>query len=295
MPSLRELQQRFAAAVLAPDGTAPGFAIAGPARGANRPGPAHAAEFEQPAHAADLEGPARAADPPGPANAAERIAIYRNAVFANYRNALRASFPVVLRLVGEPFFNAAVDAFVHARPSVSGDLNVYGDAFGDFLAGYPHAVDLPYLADVARLEWAVDGAQRAADSVATSGHVLAALARTAPERLPALRLRLDPSCRLVASAFPILRIWQANQPAHEGDDRVSLDEGADLLVVRRGDEGVVLARIGAGEHAFLAALAAGSPLGAALDAAQRADAAFDLGAALRSNIAAGIIAAVVAD
>ena len=50
-----------------------------------------------------------------------------------------ATYPVVLRLVGAPFFNAAVDAFVHAHPSTSGDLNVYGDAFGDFLAGYPHA------------------------------------------------------------------------------------------------------------------------------------------------------------
>jgi hypothetical protein len=254
MRSLRELQQGFAAAVLASDGTVPTFAIAGPAR------------------------------------ASDRIGVYRNAVFANYRNALRASFPVVLRLVGEPFFNAAVDAFVRAHPSVSGDLNVYGDAFGDFLAGYPHAADLPYLADVARLEWAVDEAQRAADTVHAPAEVLAALAATPPERLPAMRLSLDPSCRLVASAFPILHIWRANQPRHD-DDRVSLDEGADRIVVRRGAEGVVLVRIGAGEHAFLTALAAVAPFGGALAAAQRADAAFDLGAALRANIGAGIITA----
>ncbi len=256
MPSLRELQQGFAAAVLSPAGTVPTFAIA------------------------------------GPAPAADRIGVYRNAVFANYRNALRASFPVVLRLVGEPFFDAAVDAFVHAHPSVSGDLNVYGDAFADFLAGYPHAANLPYLPDVARLEWAIDEAQRAADAVHAPDAVLAALAATPPERLPAMRLRLDPSCRLVASDFPILHIWQANQPGHEDDDRVSLDEGADRIVVRRGAEGVALLRIGAGEHAFLTALAADAPFGPALDAAQRTDAAFDLGAALRSNIAAGIICAV---
>ena len=256
MPSLRELQQCFAAAVLAPAGAAPGFAIA------------------------------------GRAPAADRIDIYRNAVFANYRNALRASFPVVLRLVGEPFFNAAVDAFVQTHPSVSGDLNVYGDAFGDFLGSYSHASNLPYLADVARLEWAVDEAQRAADRVSAPDDVVAALAATPPERLPSTRLRLDPSCRLVASDFPILRIRQANQPGHENDDPVSLDEGADHLVVRRGADGVVLARIGAGAHAFLAALAANASFGAALDAAQQADADFDLGAVLRANIAAGIVNAV---
>ena len=277
MPSLRELQQGFAAAVLAPDGTAPDFAIAGPA------------------HAATLTGSAHAAGLAGPAHAADRIGIYRNAMFANYRNALRASFPVVLRLVGGPFFNAAVDAFVHVHPSVSGDLNAYGDTFGDFLAGYPHAADLSYLADVAHLEWAVDEAQRAADIRHAPDQVLAALAAAAPERLPAIRLRLDPSCRLVASEFPILHIWQANQPGHGDTDHVSLDEGADTLVVRRGADGIAIVRIAAGEHAFLTALAADAPLGAALDAAQRADAAFDLGAALRSNITAGVIAAVIAN
>jgi len=292
MPSLRELQQAFAEAVLAPAGTPPAFAITGPAG------------------ASDGVEPGRIAADAEPADAADRVGIYRNAVFANYRNALRASLPVVLRLVGEPFFHAAVDAFVRAHPSVSGDLNVYGDLFGDFLAGYPHAADLPYLADVARLEWAVDEAQRAADVLPAPDQVLAALAATAPERLPALRVRLDPSCRLVASEFPVLHIWQVNQPRRadddgarpaedddpaspeEDDNRVSLDEGGDLLVVRRRSEGVTLERVGAGEHAFLAALAAQTPLGVALDLALQADAAFDLGATLRTSIANGTITTV---
>ena len=292
MPSLRELQQAFAEAVLAPAGTPPAFAITGPAGASD-----------------DVE-PGRIAADAEPADAADRVGIYRNAVFANYRNALRASLPVVLRLVGEPFFHAAVDAFVRAHPSVSGDLNVYGDLFGDFLAGYPHAADLPYLADVARLEWAVDEAQRAADVLPAPDQVLAALAATAPERLPALRLRLDPSCRLIASEFPVLHIWQVNQPRRadddgarpaedddpaspeEDDNRVSLDEGGDLLVVRRGSEGVTLERVGAGEHAFLAALAAQTPLGVALELALQADAAFDLGATLRTSIANGTITTV---
>ncbi len=287
MPSLRDLQRHFAEAMLAPDGTAPAFAT------------------------------------PDPADAAERIAIYRHAWTANCRHALRASYPVVLRLVGEPFFDAAADAFARALPSRSGDLNAWGDAFGDFLAGYPHAAGLPYLADVARLEWAVDEAQRAADTLvapedvlAAPGDVLpapedvlvtpknvpaapedllAALTAALPERLPEARLRLDPSCRLVASAYPVLHIWQANQPGHRDDDRVDLDEGGDTLLVRRDADGVSIARTAAGLHALLAAFAAGANFGAALDAAQRADAAFDLGAALRTAIASGIIAAVDTD
>src|SRR5438067_9410654 len=141
----------------------------------------------------------------------ERIAIYRRTIFANYRKALSASYPVVKRLTGTPFFHAAVDAYVGAHPSRSGDLNVYGDSFGDFLVAYTPANDLPYLPDVARLEWAIDEAHRALDASCAHESLIAAFAATAPERLPILRIRLDPSCRLVSSPFPILRIWQTNQ------------------------------------------------------------------------------------
>jgi hypothetical protein len=256
MPSLRELQQGFAAALFAGDGTPPPFATI--------------------PHGAAIE----------------RIAVYRRALFANYRTALGASFPVVKKLVGAPFFDTAVDAFVRAHPSTSGDLNVYGDPFPDFLAAYPHAAELPYLADVARLEWAQDEANRAADAASTPDDVLAALAAIAPESLPTVRLALAPSCRLVASRHPVLRIWQVNQDGFEGDDRVSLDADPDRLLVRREPDGVTLERLTVAEFAWLAALAAGEPLGAAIDAAEAAGLPFDLAASLRARIADGTIAGV---
>ena len=256
MPSLRELQEGFAAAVLAGDGVAPPFATVPPERGA------------------------------------ERLAIYRRALFANYRNALGATYPVVKKLVGDPFFHAAVDAFVLAHPSVSGDLNVYGDEFGAFLEGYAPATALPYLPDVARLEWAMDEVGRAADDPTSPDAVLAAFAAIASERLPSLRLTLAPTCRLVASQFPILRIWQVNQDGAKEDERVSLDEGSVAVLVRRDSHGISLTRIGAGEHTWLAALAAGASLGAAIDAAQDVDATFDLGSTLRERIADATIAGI---
>jgi hypothetical protein len=254
MPSLRELQHEFAEALFAGDGVAPPFAT-----------------IPQDA-------------------AAERIAVYRRALRANYRNALAATFPVVRRLVGAPFFEAAVDAFVRAHPATSGDLNVYGESFGAFLAAYRPAANLPYLADVAALEWAQDEANRAADHDASPQAVLADLTVIAPADLPLVTLALAPSCRLVASRYPILRIWKVNQDGYAGNPRVSLDAGADRLLVRRESEGVTIERLAAGEHAWLATLAAGSSLGEAIEAAQDADASFDLGTTLRARIADGTIA-----
>ena len=256
MPSLRELQVGFAAALFDDDGQRPPFAT----------------------------------DPDG--SAAERMAVYRRALFANYRSALGASFPVVSKLVGTPFFHAAVDAFVRDHPPTSGDLNVYGDAFAAFLERYPYATGLPYLADVARLEWAQDEANRAADADDSHERVLAALAAVAPERLAGARLALAPSCRLIASRFPILRIWQSNQQGYAGEARVSLDEGGDALLVRREPTGVTIERLASAEYAWLAALASGTPLGAALEAAQATGAPFDLATPLRARIGDGTIAGV---
>jgi hypothetical protein len=223
-----------------------------------------------------------------------RIAVYRHTIFANYRNALGATYRVVRELTGVPFFNAAVDAFVFVHPSTGGDLNVYGDTFPSFLATYPHAAPLPYLPDVARLEWAMDEAHRAADAEGDAQRMLAALAAIPAGKIPMQRFALDPSCRLLRSAFPVLRIWQAHQDDSGHDRHVEFANDEDFLLIRREDGRVVVERVERGDFAWLAALAAGADLEQGLDAAFDADATFDLGTALRTFIANGVLAAIVA-
>ena len=221
----------------------------------------------------------------GGEDAGERIAIYRNTVFSNYRNALGATFVVVKQLVGAPFFEAAVDAYALAVPSTCGDLNVYGGDFPEFLASYPHASDLPYLADVARLEWAVDAAARAADTAGSPEALLAALAKVPAAQVIGQRFTLDPSCHLLRSVYPVLRIWQVHQPGFAGDMAVSFDVAPDYLVVRREAGGVIIERLPPGEHALLRTLYDGGDLATALDAAVSAEPDFALEAVLRARIA----------
>ena len=217
--------------------------------------------------------------------AGEDIAIYRNTVFANYRNALGATFVVVKQLVGAPFFDAAVDAYALAFPSTCGDLNVYGGEFSEFLASYPPARELPYLADVARLEWAVDAAARAADAAGSPEVLLAALAKVPAAQLVGQRFTLDPSCHLLRSAYPVLRIWQVHQAGFAGDVTVSFDAAPDYLVVRREAGAVVIERLPPGDHALLRTLDDGGDLATALDVAVAAEPDFALETVLRSRIA----------
>jgi hypothetical protein len=210
-----------------------------------------------------------------------RLAIYRNNTFSNLRSALRETYPVILRLVGDAFFDYAGNEFIQAHPSTSGDLNDFGTGFGEFLASWPPAAELPYLCDVARLEWAQERAYYAVDAAPLD---LSRLAVVPPERYGELRLALHPAASLVASPYPVLRIWQVNQPGYEGEPSVDLGEGGvELLITRRALD-VVTEPLSPGEFALLAALHDGEPLGRALDRAIQRDAAFDLQASLARRI-----------
>jgi hypothetical protein len=220
-----------------------------------------------------------------------RIGIYRANVLGNYRKALAASYPVIKRLVGAPFFDAASDNFVRGHPSTRGDINRYGADFSEFLGTYPPARDLEYLPDVARLEWAIDQSNIACDAASFD---FAALASVPANLHGKLRFSLHPSAHLIVSPFPILRIWQANQPSCGADEHIDLDEGGDtLLVLRRRPDvgGVAIERISQAEHLLLATLAAGRTLDEAANRCAAMATEFDLAAALQRHVAGNTIAA----
>lgn len=224
-------------------------------------------------------------------SAEERLAIYRNNVFSNLRGALRDSYPVIFRLLGEKFFNHAADEYGRAHPSVSGDLQDFGSDFCAFLATFEPCAELPYLPDVARLEWAWDMAFNAAGSAPLA---LTRIESVPPEHYAGLHFSLHPSCTLLVSNYPILRIWQVNQADYAGDQQVDLSEGGVRLAVTRGNDfAVSILPLTVGEFAFLQAVADGSNLEAALERALESAlgsaSGFDLGVAIRHFISHEII------
>lgn len=218
--------------------------------------------------------------------AARHLQVYRNNVFESLTGALKAVYPAVERLVGAGFFAYAADGYIRRQPPTSGNLHDFGDSFAGFLAGFEPARALAYLPDMARLEWAWHRAFHAADG---SPLALEALATVPPEHYGELRFRLHPSAQLLASDYPILRIWQVNQPEHAGDATVDLAEGGvRLLVVRRGLD-VAVESLGAGDAALLRAFAAGQNLDQAGAAALTVEPDYDLPAALRRQVASAVI------
>jgi len=128
---------------------------------------------------------------PGPIQAAEALSVHRDTALGGLLHALALSHPTVAALVGEEFFDQAALAFAEQSPPSSAWLTGYGEGFADFLAAYEYARELPYLADVARFDFAVEAAGNAE------------LGRDGPALdLGQTLLTLDASLRLVELDYP---------------------------------------------------------------------------------------------
>ncbi|HEV1999394.1 MAG TPA: DNA-binding domain-containing protein [Xanthobacteraceae bacterium] len=215
---------------------------------------------------------------------ARRFAVYRNNVVAGLVKALGNRFPAVSRIVGEEFFNAMARLFVAAHPPRSPLLMTYGDDFSDFIAGFEPAAELPYLADVARLEAARTRAYHAANAEPVDPNLLRNIAA---EALGGMRFVLHPSVEAVRSHHPIVTIWAMNA----GEAKLGPIEDwrpEDALIARPRLE-VEVRSLPAGGAAFLAVLLTGGTLAEAVEAAAAEDADFDLAANLAGLIGAGLV------
>lgn len=215
---------------------------------------------------------------------ARRLQVYRNNLLVSLTAALEAVYPVLARLVGAAFFRQVARAFIVEHPSRSGNLHEFGRELPAWLRASASLQSLPYLGDVAALEWACHEVYHEANGAPLDP---ARLVEVPTALQPVLQLHLQPATRFVASPFPILAIWQANQEGAAPAPPISLDDGAVRLLVARRDLDIELRLLGDAEACWLHALAAGRPLAIALQAALDVDPAFDFGATLGRHLQLG--------
>lgn len=196
------------------------------------------------------------------ADPASRFAVYRNNVQASLINALADSYPVVQQLVGEEFFRAMAAIFIRSQPPKNPLMSRYGETFADFIAQFEPIAGVPYVADVARLEYLRVIAYHATDAQPIRPeHVSAALAN--PQTLGELTFGLHPSLHLLDSRFAVVAIWAAHQQA-QSLAGIGLNQGQHALVLRNGIDVEVFA-LEAGASVFIRHLSNGQPLLAAAE------------------------------
>jgi hypothetical protein len=210
-----------------------------------------------------------------------RFAVYRNNLHVGLVEALAKAFPVTKRLVGEAFFRGLARAFVAQHKPRSPLLMRYGDGFPAFVAGFAPARGLPYLPDLARLEYAWQEAYHAAEAEPLRAALLAG--RT-DERLFGLSLQPHPATRLICSNHAIGSIWAA----HQGDDiRPVETRRPETVLLTRPDAQVRVTLLPALDIPFARGLLAGETIGGAAEAALREARDFDLARALGGLLALG--------
>ena len=239
MPSLIDLQRRFRDAVLAETG-APPAAVLG-----------------------------------GKVSTDARLNLYRNNVLSNLTRALRLCYPAVERLVGEAFFAAAARQFIVAAPPIEADLYRYGGGLAKFLESFPPAAGLPYLADVARLEWAIN---RASHAPAAPVAGIEALAAVPDDSQAELRLWPHPALSLLRLDHPARAIWEAvltEDAEARGDALAGTDPGSggEALAVYRATGVPEISVLSPVAFGLAQALVEGRTLGDALVASGPAEAA----------------------
>lgn len=223
-----------------------------------------------------------------PAPVAGRLDIYRR----HFREALvkhiAGRFPTVEWLLGSARMRPLAEAFIRAAPPTAPCMAEYGAGFIDALRCDTSTGELPYIGDVAELDWLLGGVSVAVSKPALS---IAALAACPADRLPDCGLRLQPGTRYLQSGWPVddlVRVRLGDQlpevlnfAAHKVAIEVSGARGRFRLT--RLDEPVMK---------FRTALAAGRTLGDAVNAGIDAGAEFDFSLALATVFAEGLVIAI---
>lgn len=195
---------------------------------------------------------------------------YKSNAHAVAERALSAAYPVVTAILSADSMAQLARALWHAHPPQRGDLAQWGDTLAAFVAQSPQLADLPWLADVARVEWALHQADGAADAVVD----LTTLALLANEDPAHLTLRLAPGLQVLTSSHAVVPVLRAHrQPAGHAQAQAidalgnnwSPAHTEHALVWRVGHQPAHLAALPDDEAAFLSALLAGQALLPALD------------------------------
>ncbi|MBR0930903.1 putative DNA-binding domain-containing protein [Bradyrhizobium diazoefficiens] len=222
--------------------------------------------------------------------AGRRYDVYRNNVTVSLIEALAAIYPAVQRITGLEFFRAMARFHVRSHPPSSPLLFQYGRDFPDFIEAYEHAQDMPWLADVARIERAWLDAYHARDAAPLSPVRLSAIA---PERLADTVFIPHPAMRIVRSQFSAVTIFAANRGSAP-TARIDASRPEDALITRP-EFDVVVRHLPPAGAVFAACLASGQPLGEAAATALDASPDFDIASNITGLIDAGAFTSAAGD
>lgn len=206
---------------------------------------------------------------------------------------LASTYPVVCQLIGAESFAPLARHFWKQHPPLRGDMALWGAQLADFLAAAPQLAGEPFLADVARIEWALHRAASAADAVLDAASF--ALLSNANDTQP-VSLALHPGTAMLVSAYPVVSIVNAHLTSQP-----TLDEAARLLQLGKGECALVwrqgfkptVRTLSRAEFQLVAALEKGLSLETALSLGIQVEPHFDFNTWLAQAVQTGLVTGAI--
>ena len=141
-------------------------------------------------------------EPSATLDAAERLHIYADAYFWRLHGVLAEDFPRLAAILGAERFEDVVREYLASHPSTHPSVRHLGR---DLASAIARRTDLPpYLADLARLEWARRDVFDAADCEPVTAD---ALRSVAPAEWPHLRFTPIPALAILRAGWPVHEVW----------------------------------------------------------------------------------------
>jgi hypothetical protein len=214
-----------------------------------------------------------------------RLTIHQRNYETSLIDALLMKFPATGWLLGTPFLTEAARRFVHEHPPQAPCIAEYGTAFPVFLSNHPGVEGLQYLRDFAELEWCLGQVAIAIDASPISRE---AFSNMSPEKLPNMRLTLQPGLRYLNASWPVDEIMKLYL-TETAPNQLELTPG-DVFIEVHGVRGEFqMARLDAGDFVFRKSASEGRPIGEAAGLALDADETFDPGQALAALLVGGLV------
>lgn len=216
------------------------------------------------------------------------LALYRRLIRNNYVQALTITYPMLRRLIGGRYFKVLARGYMKRYPSTSGDLFGYGRHFPLFLL----QLESPrLLVELARLEWVCHEVSQAADTPPLALGQFDVLISVDPA---CVRVRLQPTARLLLFSSPVHVAWQALQPDGIAVAEIGrpLPEEETYLLLTRVDGKIRMAALAALDYRLLDAMADGRQVDEIERMAMEMDPQFDftrfIAALMEMNALAGV-------
>jgi hypothetical protein len=148
--------------------------------------------------------------PGGKIHLNQAFEIYHQSYLARLTLELERTYPAIRWVIGDQHFLKICHKFIESQPSVTYNLLFYGKEFADFMLANFSTQKIPFLHDLARLEWLYKEAYNRPRSNPMSEDQLLVLTQASDYRVQFIE-----SLNILTSPFAIFELWsRREEPAY---------------------------------------------------------------------------------